>query len=49
MEAMSITLRYLRAHPDELGNDAITLVRLALEDAADCGRRPLGLWNALGH
>jgi hypothetical protein len=31
-----------------LGNDAATVISLALEEAADCSRRPLGTWNALG-
>jgi hypothetical protein len=32
------------------GNDAVSLIGIALEQAAaDCGRRPLGTWNALGH
>ena len=48
IEAVAITLRYLRAHPDELSNDAVALIHLALGKVADCGRRPLGLWDALG-
>jgi hypothetical protein len=41
-------LHYMKEHPDELGNDAVSLVHLALEEAFDCKRRPLGLWDALG-
>jgi hypothetical protein len=48
LEAIAPTLRYLRTHPDELSNDAVALIHLALEAAADCGRRPL-LWHALAH
>jgi hypothetical protein len=44
-EAVAKVLRYLRKHPDELGNDAIALVGIALE--GDCIGRPLGLWDKL--
>ena len=48
LEAVAITIRYLRDNPDELDNDAVSLIRLALEKAAGCGWRPLGKWEALG-
>ena len=49
VEAIATVLHYMKSHPDELGNDAVSLVHLALEEAFDCKRRPLGLWDALGH
>jgi hypothetical protein len=49
VEAVAITIHYLREHPEDLGNDAVTVISLALEQAADCSRRPLGLWDALDH
>ena len=48
VEAIATVLHYMKEHPDELGNDAVSLVHLALEEAFDCKRRPLGLWDALG-
>jgi hypothetical protein len=44
-EAVAKVLRYLRQHPNDLGDDAIALIRIALE--GDCVGRPLGLWDKL--